>query len=635
MMFKKRQKSTIFFFCLFYLAVGACARSVTPTAAVQAAAEPPASSQHTALENYQQHCAQCHEGGVPRAPHSVVFQMMSPQEILKSMDEGVMQGQATALSKSERRQLAEHLSGGSLDSKNTPPPLMCTKSASSVDTERLSGISDWGISPQNTRFIPADIAALEATDVPQLRLKWAFAYSNATRARSQPTVAGANVYMGSQDGTIYALDIDSGCTHWTFKATAEVRSGITIEPSVSARGEPGLRAYFGDFNGDVYALDANSGKLLWKSSVKDHHDVTITGSPKLYKDRLYVPLSSSEWATAADPAYACCTFRGGIVAFDTTDGHIVWKSYSIPEQPTPVGTRNSQGAQMWAPAGAPIWSTLTIDAKRNLIYAGTGESYTSPAAATSDSIIAFDVETGSIKWVYQATQGDAWNMSCFIGNGANCPQENGPDFDFGAPPVLLESANGQDIILAGQKSGLVYALDPDREGALVWKKRTGLGGFAGGVHWGMAAHGDVLYAPNADTNFINKWKGERKPGLYALNAKSGEQIWFTPAPNVCAEEDKPACDPGLSAAVTAIEGVVFAGAFDGHLRAYDSLTGAIIWDFNTAKAYKTLSGEMARGGSIESDGPVIANGHVLVNSGYLFGSRMAGNVLLAFSVDGK
>ncbi len=580
---------------------------------------------------YQQYCVACHSGGVPRAPHMVVFQMMGPEAILKSMQDGVMQAQAAPLTEAERRRLAEYLGGASLDSASRQPIVHCQGKA----TAPAPGTSDWGFDLENTRFIPANAAALKPGDVSKLRLKWAFAYPNATRARSQPTIVGRRVYMGSQDGTVYALELDSGCAHWTFKADAEVRSAITIAPAATPSGSTRLTAYFGDFDGGVYAVDAASGKLLWKSSLADHPDVTITGSPKLYGNRLYVPMSSSEWATAADPAYACCTFRGGIAAFDTNDGHMVWKSFSIPEKPKALDQVNSQGAKRWGPAGAPIWSTLTIDEKRRLIYAGTGESYTSPAQPTSDSIIAFDLETGAIKWHYQATEGDAWNMSCFIGGGENCPQENGPDFDFGAPPILLKADGGKDIILAGQKSGFVYALDPERQGALIWKRKTGLGGFAGGVHWGMAAHGDTVYVPNADTNFINKWKGERKPGLYALKARSGEVIWFTPAPDACPDADKPACDPGLSAAVTAIPGVVFAGAFDGHLRAYDSGNGSILWDFNTAREFKTLSGETARGGSIESDGPVISDGYVLLNSGYLFGSRMGGNVLLAFTVDGK
>jgi polyvinyl alcohol dehydrogenase (cytochrome) len=561
--------------------------------------------------------------------------MIGTKAVLKSMIDGVMQLQAEPMAPVELRQLAEYLGGSSLDNASTRPLRMCGADVAALDLEQPPKSSDWGIDPQNTRFIPGEIADLEASDVPQLRLKWAFAYPNATRARSQPVIAGNTVFMGSQDGTIYALDVTTGCVRWTFGADAEVRSAVTIEAARDGENGRGPYAYFGDFIGQVYAVEADSGTLAWKSNVDDHHNVTITGSPKLHKDLLYVPMSSSEWASAADPAYECCTFRGGIAAFDTADGRMVWKTHTISEQPQLTGTKNIADAAMWAPAGAPVWGSLTIDEKRNLVYAGTGQGYTSPAVASSDSVIAFDLDTGDMEWVYQATQGDAWNMSCFIGQAANCPEENGPDFDIGAPPVLLRLSSGKDILLVGQKSGFVFALDPDQEGALLWKKRIGLGGFAGGVHWGMAADSDTLYAPNADTNFINKWQGERTPGLYALNAENGDQIWFTPAPDACAEEDKPACDPGLSAAVTAIPGVVFAGAFDGHLRAYDSSTGSIIWDFSTAREFETLSGETARGGSIESDGPVVANGQVLVNSGYLFGGRMAGNVLLAFSVDGK
>jgi len=608
---------------LIILLLSACERSSPPPPADSPETESMAVQQRSPVENYQQYCAACHEGGVPKAPHSIVFQMIGTEALLKSMVDGVMALQAEAMTGDEKLQLAEHLGGSSLESVSTLPVVSCEADDSPSDIAQVQGVADWGITPENTRFIPAAIARLEASDVPQLGLKWVFAYPGATRARSQPVVAGNTVYMGSQDGTVFALDIDSGCARWNFRADAEVRSGVTIESARPGDSESRPQAYFGDFIGNVYALDAGSGTLLWKSSLEDHHNVTITGSPKLHKDVLYVPMSSSEWASAADPAYECCTFRGGVAAFDRTDGRMLWKSHTILQQPELTGKQNNQGAATWAPAGAPVWGSLTIDEKRNVLYAPTGQGYTSPAVKTSDSIIAFNLESGSIEWVYQATQGDAWNMSCFIGEAANCPEEDGPDFDFGAPPVLLTLSNGRDILLAGQKSGFVHALDPSRQGALMWKKRIGLGGFAGGVHWGMAAHDDTLYAPNADTNFINKWHGERTPGLYALKAESGEQIWFTPAPEVCTEEDKPA------------SGVVFAGGFDGRLRAYDSATGAIIWDFNTAREFNTLSGEIARGGSIESDGPVVANGIVLVNSGYLFGGRMGGNVLLAFSIDGK
>jgi polyvinyl alcohol dehydrogenase (cytochrome) len=265
---------------------------------------------------------------------------------------------------------------------------------------------------------------------------------------------------------------------------------------------------------------------------------------------------------------------------------------------------------------------------------GTGEAYTSPAVDTSDSIVAMDIKTGAIIWHYQGTAGDAWNMACTIADKSSCPEENGPDFDFGAPPVLVTSPSGQDILLAGQKSGFVHAIDAET-GALIWKKRIGLGGFAGGVHWGMASDGKVLFAPNADTDFYGYWEGERKPGLYSLNIETGETNWFTPAPDTCPENLKPACDPGLSAAPTAMPGIVFAGGFDGMLRAYDATTGAVVWKVDTVQDYQTVNGDTARGGTIESDGPVIANGKLIVNSGYLYGGRMPGNVLLVYSVDGQ
>lgn len=630
------QRSVALFLGLLSLSLTSC-DGRDDTAAPTGQAEPPTAPavRATPQENYQKHCAQCHEGGVPKAPHSIVFQMMGAEALRRSMIDGVMALQAEPMSDEEIAALAENLAGHSLGSPSGHPVKQCAPDNPTVAPGQFSAIADWGFDQQNTRFIPAESAGLEASDVPRLELKWAFAYPGATRARSQPVVAGNTVYVGSQDGTVYALDIDSGCARWSFKADAEVRSGITVEPARTA--EPGNRprAYLGDFVGNVYALDAIDGTLLWKSNLEDHPNVTITGSPKLHQDTLYVPMSSSEWASAADPAYECCSFRGGIAAFARNDGRMLWKSHTILQEAQPTGRNNSQGAATWGPAGAPIWGSLTIDDKRHVLYAPTGQGYTSPAVNTSDSIIAFNLHSGRIEWVFQATQGDAWNMSCFIGEAANCPEEDGPDYDFGAPPVLFTLSDGRDILLAGQKSGFVYALDPNQQGALIWKKRIGLGGFAGGVHWGMAAHDDVLYAPNADTNFINKWQGERTPGLYALKAATGEQIWFVPAPDACPDDQKPACDPGYSAAVTAIPGVVFAGAFDGHLRAYDSASGSLLWDFNTAREFGTVSGEIARGGSIESDGPYVADGTVLVNSGYLFGGRMGGNVLLAFTVDGN
>ena len=568
---------------------------------------------------YQARCAHCHEGQVPRAPHSINFQLLGREVIHAAISTGAMREYAKGLSGAQRSALSDHLGGTAAPGA----PVKRCAGPSLADKTEAPRFKGWGLTLGNTRFVPAALAGLGATDVPGLALKWAFAYPGATRARSQPAVHGGLVYVGSQDGTVYALSLASGCAHWSFKADAEVRSALTANDS-------GANLYFGDIRGHLYALRTRDGALIWRTLVHEHPDVTLTGSPRHHEGRIYVPLSSKEWASAADPGYPCCTFRGGVVALAADDGRILWTAYSIPAQPEPVG-KNSTGLMRYAPAGAPIWNSPTVDVRRQRLYVGTGEAYTSPAADTSDAVLAFDLASGALAWRHQSLAGDAWNMACFIGGGENCPAENGPDLDIGAPPMLVGLPGGREILVAGQKSGHVFALDPDRDGRLLWRVRLGRGGFAGGVHWGMAAGEDRIYVPIADTEFTGQEQGEAKPGLFALNPATGEVLWRAPAPDVCADGDRPACDPGFSAAVTAMPGVVFAGAFDGHLRAYAAADGRLLWDFATNRPFATVSGEVGQGGAIESDGPVVAEGHVLVNSGYLFGGRMPGNLLLVFA----
>ncbi len=605
------------------VAVGLAGCGVLPDEAGTAADSTPVVAEHFDPQRaFDARCAHCHDGSVAKAPHQIKFQLMGAPAIHATLTRGLMAGYARGLSADERLKLAAYLGGGDPRAVLVEEPVLrCNEREIAAVPPATQG---WSLNLEGTRFIPSHVAELSPQQVGRLSLKWVFAYPGATRARSQPVPFGENILVGSQSGQVFALSLANGCAHWIFQADAEVRSALAINAD-------GTAAYFGDLSGVVYAIDPRNGEQLWRTRADAHPDTTLTGSPRLYKNTLYVPLSSSEWASAADPGYACCTFRGGVAAFDVVDGTKRWTAYAIPRTPRPTGEVNALGLPRYHPAGAPVWNSPTIDIRRGLLYVGTGEAYTSPAADTSDAVLAIDLVTGELVWHFQSIAGDAWNMACFIGGGTNCPEEDGPDLDIGAPPMLV-NVGDEDLVIAGQKSGDVFALNPE-DGSLRWRHKIGRGGFAGGIHWGMAASGTAIYAPNADTVFTGRFKGPRKPGLFAIDPQNGEILWHTPAPDVCAPTDKPACDPGLSAAVTAIPGVVFAGAFDGHLRAYDAASGQVIWDFNTHGKFTSVSGAVAQGGSIEADGPVVYRGHVLVNSGYLFGDRMAGNALLVFTAE--
>lgn len=502
----------------------------------------------------------------------------------------------------------------------------------------------WGAGPAQRRFQTAAMAGMDAGGVANLELRWAFGFPGVPTAYGQPTVVGGRVFVGSADGTVYSLDAASGCLHWTFKADQAVRTAMSVGPAGD-----GWAVYFGDLVGNAYALDADTGRLLWKTHIDEHPGVRITGAPTLADGRLYVPASSTEEALAADGNYACCTFRGSVSALDAETGEVVWKSYTIPEAPTRTRT-NPQGVQNRGPSGAAVWSSPTVDLEAGRVYVTTGDSYSDPPAPTSDAFVAFDLDTGALVWFSQMTEGDAFTMDCDLPAEArtNCPDAEGPDFDFGSSPVLVELGGGQRALVAGQKSGLVHAVDPDNDGKILWQARIGKGGRLGGIQWGLAADDRYVYAAVSDVAPTGPAPGtDGQPtfigvnlsldpnaggGLFALDPATGEIVWQTPHPGCNGESD---CSPAQSAAVSAIPGVVFSPGLDGHLRAYASDDGRILWDVTTKRAYETVNGVEARGGSIDGTGAVVAGGIVYVNSGYLFLGQTPGNVLLAFSAGGR
>lgn len=580
---------------------------------------------------YQRHCAHCHDASAnPRVPARATLQTMAPSSILGTLNTGAMSEHGRRLAEPERLAIANWLGKARL--VQTAIPNRCPAEAPAALSGRWES---WGGGLENTRFQPEP--GLRAEDVPKLQLKWAFGFPDASMVRSQPAFYDGRLFTGSQDGTVYALDARTGCVYWASNAGAEVRSAIVLGRLAS-----GMALFFGDAAGKATAMDAATGKILWQMITDPHPATRVTGSPAFWNGRVFIPVSSSEEASALQPGYVCCTFRGSLIAADAATGKILWRAYTIDE-PAVRKRKNKAGTVMLGPSGAAIWSAPTVDPEGKAVYVTTGDNYSDPVTDSSDAVMAFHLETGRKLWSRQLTKGDAMNLSCWHPDKKNCPDSDGPDFDFGAPPILVRLRAGQRALLLGQKSGIAYAVDPDRKGGLLWQSRAGEGGIAGGIQWGPATDGERMYVAISDMGMKQPEKRvpggpryeidpKRGGGLLALRLADGRREWFAPPP-VCG--DRRPCSPAQMAAVTVIPGAVFSGAMDGHVRAYSTAGGHILWEFDTVREYTTVNGVRGRGGSLDVGGPVVAGGMVFVNSGYLFLGGMPGNVLLAFSVEGR
>ena len=587
---------------------------------------------------YAQRCASCHEGGqVARAPARDVIAALAPDRIVGALETGTMRVQGETLTPDQRRAIANYLAASRPDPSSATAAAPVTGPRCEALTPLRPAAGDWrawGVTPANDRFQRQP--GFSSTQAPSLKLKWAFGFDGENAAAANPTIVGDRVFVGSGSGRVYALGLTDGCVHWAFKADGGVRAAITVGDARDAASHPA--AYFGDLRAMLYSVDAVTGELRWKKQLDEHRSARITGSPVLYNGRLYVPLSSSEEAVGGQASYGCCTFRGSVVAIDPATGDQIWRTYMITEAATPRA-KNAKGTQLWGPSGAAVWSAPTVDQISKSLYVATGDAYSMPAAPMTDAIVALDIDTGAIKWATQVTPGDAFNMACGTADTTNCPEKPGPDHDFGQSPILVTLANGKRLIVAGQKSGVVHGFDPDQRGKKLWSTTIGRGGELGGIEWGSASDGQNMYVPLSDITFkeaSQRGRGGLNPevggGLFAIRLVDGKQAWLS-RPNGCG--DKPSCSPALSAPAAAIPGAVFGGSIDGHFRAFATTDGHVLWDFDTARDFDTVNGVKARGGSIDVGGAAIANGMVLTTSGYGQWGGMRGNVLLAFSVDGK
>jgi polyvinyl alcohol dehydrogenase (cytochrome) len=560
---------------------------------------------------FKARCAMCHlEQPNAGAPTRGELARLSPELVIHEMVNGKMKLQSSGLSEDEMRALAAFVTGKALGSGTTAAAGRCTGNPKPFNP----GPGDWngwGVDTVNSRFQPRP--GLAAADVPKLQLKWALGFPGDTRAVSQPAIVGGRVFVGSNGGTVYSLDAATGCIYWTFDAGGVARTAISIERAADGRA---WVAYFGDSNAYVHAVDALTGKPLWKVRMDEHPLARITGAPVYHKGRLYVPVASGEELGSMAPKYECCTFRGSISAIDAATGRRIWKTYSVTDPPRPY-KKNAEGTQLFGPAGGGIWSAPTIDEKRKRLYAGTGNSYTGVEIPTSDAVIALDLETGSMIWANQVTPHDNWIPGC--PKSINCPEVSGDDYDFAAS-TILRTINGKEVLVAGQKSGVVYGLDPDQRGKILWQTRVGQGsGLVGAIGFGMATGGRTIYAAVGDLG-----RRDGTPGLYALRIDSGQRTWSTPAPATGGA-------PAQAAAVSAMPGVVFSASWGGRLRAYSMTTGRIVWEYDAVRDFDTVNRVPAKGGAFNGGGPAISRGMVVVSSGYGFAGGLPGNVLLAFS----
>jgi polyvinyl alcohol dehydrogenase (cytochrome) len=579
---------------------------------------------------YAKYCAACHDQTGTRTPPREALTRLSPRRILRTLDFGLMMSVAYPIRREDRDLIARFLGKGG-DDPAPPASAMCSADRRIFAGSARASWMSWGPAPTNTRSQDSGGAGLGAAQLGRLHLKWSYGFAGDVIAFAAPTILRGTLFVGSAGGTIQALDARTGCIHWLYEAAGPVRT----PPTIAEQGGRHM-LLFADQIGSVYALDAGTGRQLWKTRVEDHEATRLTGTVAVHDGLAFIPAASWEESRAVDPAYPCCTFRGSITAVNLRDGTVAWKTWLV-DPPRRTGVSKA-GTEQFGPSGVGTWSAPTIDARRGLLYIGTGNDYTHPATSLSDAVVAIDMQSGRIAWSQQLMAKDVFNAQCARGGASDC----GPDHDFAAPVMLVRADGGREVLVAGQKSGMVYGLDPASGGKVLWQTRVGIGSSSGGVQWGMASDGRNVYAATSDAVRTAGDQGSlqignatfdpvKGGGLTALDVLTGRRIWFAPsAPCTPAREG---CSPAQPGAVTVIPGAVLSGSMDGHLRAFSTADGSLLWDYDTQRSYQTVNGVTAQGGSLDGAGAVVVDGMLYINSGYPRLGGAPGNVLLAFGLD--
>jgi polyvinyl alcohol dehydrogenase (cytochrome) len=594
---------------------------------------------HPGQAVYDRACAACHNAPEPgsRAAPVASLRQMDARTLRTALTTGVMKGIGDSLAPDDLRAVVDYLAAKPKPvSDDWVDAARCPADRRSVDVSAPIPSAGFGINADNRRRLTAGQSGLTTASLARLRPAWALAIPNATTMRSQPVLLGTTLfYAASQASTLLAIDAGTGCIKWAAKTPSGIRTSLAL----GRLGKAGpLAVVGGDEGGHLQAWEAETGKLIWRADPRHDKGGVLTGAPVFAGDRLIVPISALDVAQAMRPTFACCSTHGAVSAVEAATGKVIWTWHATPDA-KPLGVKNSAGVEMMGPSGAPVWSTPAVDLKRGLVLASTGENTSPPATGTSDSIIALDLATGRQKWVFQALANDVWNMSCPSGResrrkpGPNCFFFEGNsvlrDHDFGGGPVLFQ-AGGRTLVLAGQKSGDVWALDL-KTGRKVWSDKFGPGTPLGGVHWGIAADETRVFAPIADPGVPEPVSAS---GVHALDAATGKRLWSWRALPDCSEARKargPGCErAGISAPPLVVDGAVIAAGLDGRLWVLEAATGKVLASLDTAGPRDSVNGLPARGGSVDSGGLFAGGGMVFVGSGYAAFGQPPGNALIAF-----
>jgi polyvinyl alcohol dehydrogenase (cytochrome) len=515
-----------------------------------------------------------------------------------------------------------------------PAQAAVTRCSDFIDPQSPVLSNGFAFDARNTRN---QVSTIDSDNVATLRQAHAYVAPKGTEKRGAPAVTQQTVYF-SEINEIVARNRQTGCEYWRYRVPFKLNllmansvrsSSVYFLPPQG--GKPGL-VYAGDAFGAVHALNALTGRVVWSTQAgPDTGNHMITGGMQVHEGTLLVPVATREVvSTIVDFFGICCKSHGVLQALDAYTGKVKWTYHTADK-----AVLNRETGH-YAPNGMSIWSTPMIDAANRQVVIGTGQNLAPPATTNSDSIIALDFDTGRVKWLYQATSGDTYNMACDMpaALSGHCPKVGGPDFDFGAPPILVALPDGGQVLLAGGKNGVVYAFNP-ATGALKWQTRIGVGGVFGGVHWGMATDGKMVFAAITDLNVdrgrtqdIFKLSGGKlpmlaapgaRPGLYALDIRDGHVVWDIHPQHQFEGQGYPSL---YSAALSVTNDVLFAGSLNGVVKAFRTTDGRELWSFDTVVPVTDVDGDAGQGGTIDSVGPIPAGSELYVNSGYsAFGGR--------------